>query len=194
LQKPDSRARFPLKQPAMSRRTFLKGWLAAAAVAVMPTLSAAAARKPARARRLCFYHIHTGEHLSTCYFRDGSYRAQALSKINHLLRDHRSGEVISMEIELLDLLHRLAGRLGTAEPFHVICGYRSPQTNALLRRNSKGVAKRSLHMYGQAIDIRVPGLRSATLRKAALNLKAGGVGYYPQADFVHIDTGRVRFW
>jgi len=191
LQRPNPQTRSA--RMGISRRTFLKGGLAAAAAA-LPAISLAAVPKPARERRLCFYHTHTGEHLAACYFREGSYRPQALSKINHLLRDHRSGEMISIDTKLLDLLHRLSNNLGIDEPFHVISGYRSPQTNAHLRRKSRGVAGRSLHMFGKAIDIRVPGLRTSVLRKAALKLKAGGVGYYPQSNFVHVDTGRVRFW
>lgn len=176
----------------LSRRTFLKGGLAAVA-AVLPTLSLAGNRRP-QERRLSFYHTHTGEQLTACYFRNGNYRPRVLSQINRLLRDHRTGEVTAMDTELLDVLHRLADCLHVTGPYHVISGYRSPRTNSRLRRKSKGVASRSLHMYGKAIDIRVPGLQTSVLRDTALRLSVGGVGYYPGSNFVHIDTGRVRCW
>lgn len=184
----------PDRNDGVSRRTFLKGGLAAIAATTLPSFSRAHTGKPPRERRLCFYNTHTGEHLSTCYFRNGRYRPQALAKINYLLRDHRTGDIVPIETELLDILHRLSGRMHLNDPFHVISGYRSPETNARLHSKNNGVASRSLHMYGKAIDLRVPGVRTSLLRKAAVRLKAGGVGYYPRSNFVHIDTGRVRCW
>ena len=120
------------------------------------------------------------------------YRAAALGQVNSFLRDFRTREVHDIDPKLLDLLHRLAGELDAAEPYHVISGYRSPRTNSALRSKSGGVAKYSLH--GKAIDIRIPGVPLARVREAALDLKLGGVGYYPGSDFVHVDTGRVRAW
>ena len=114
--------------------------------------------------------------------------------INHILRDHRTGEVGAIATDLLDLLHRLRLRVQTAQPFHIISGYRSAETNAVLHRRSRGVASQSLHMVGKAIDIRVPGVRTGALKTLAVELAAGGVGYYPQSDFVHVDIGRVRSW
>jgi uncharacterized protein YcbK (DUF882 family) len=122
------------------------------------------------------------------------YRAAALGQINSFLRDFRTREVHDIDPKLLDLLHRLAGELDAPEPFHVISGYRSPRTNSTLRSKSGGVARYSLHMEGKAIDIRLPGVPLARLKEAALDLKLGGVGYYPGSDFVHVDTGRVRAW
>lgn len=182
------------KTGGLSRRGFLKAGLATVAATAFPALSWAHLHSSAQERRLSFYHTHTGEALTVCYFRDGEYCPRALSKISYLMRDHYNGEVISIDTGLLDVLHRVADRIRIDAPFHVISGYRSPHTNARLRRKSKGVASRSLHMLGKAVDIRVPGLRTAVLRKTAVKLKAGGVGYYPQSDFVHLDTGRVRCW
>ncbi|OGU43084.1 MAG: Twin-arginine translocation pathway signal, partial [Hydrogenophilales bacterium RIFOXYA1_FULL_63_33] len=118
----------------------------------------------------------------------------ALAEINHVLRDYRNDQVAAIDTRLLDLLDRVKARLGTSQPFQVISGYRSPATNHLLAERSSGVAKHSLHMEGKAIDIRIPGVALADLRKTGLALQAGGVGYYPASDFVHLDVGRVRTW
>jgi len=145
--------------------------------------------------RLAFVNTHTGESLDVVYREGGQYLTDAIAEIDRVLRDHRSGEVFPMDRALLDQLDRLGALLGTgAKPFHVISGYRSPATNAMLHARSGGVATRSLHMSGRAIDIRMPGVPLATLHRAALSLQAGGVGYYPRSDFVHVDTGRVRTW
>jgi uncharacterized protein YcbK (DUF882 family) len=145
-------------------------------------------------RQLAFYNLHTGEKLSTTYWAEGEYIAQELHNLDYLLRDHRSGEVMAMDKNLLDLLYVLQQQVDKQGAYHVISGYRSPKTNAKLRQHSKGVAKRSLHMQGKAIDVRLPGVELKHLRQAALQLKSGGVGYYPKSNFVHIDTGRPRFW
>lgn len=145
-------------------------------------------------RALSFAHTHTGEHLNVEYFSGGSYLPDALSTVNHFLRDFRTGGVHDIDPDLLDLLHTLHGLTGAARPFQVISGYRSPQTNEMLRQHSEGVAAGSLHMKGQAIDIRLADVPLAGLRKAALSVKRGGVGFYPASDFVHVDTGRVRAW
>ena len=128
------------------------------------------------------------------YFESGRYLDDALGEVNRLLRDHRSGAVYAMDTSLLDLLHAVQRRCERDGPFEVISGYRSPATNEMLRRNSSGVAKRSLHMQGRAIDVRISGLDTGKLRRAAMELSAGGVGYYPKSAFVHLDTGRVRAW
>jgi len=146
------------------------------------------------ARTLNIYNTHTGESLTATYWWDGTYDAEALANINHILRDHRSGEVIGIDTRLLDLLHALRTNLSTTEPIQVISGYRSPATNERLRHLRRGVAKGSLHMSGQAADIRIQGLGLRRLRQAALALQAGGVGYYPRSGFVHIDVGSVRSW
>jgi uncharacterized protein YcbK (DUF882 family) len=177
------------------RRRFLRLGLAAASALLLPrSLCAGVQKAAATARRLSFFNTHTGETLEACYFRSGCYDSSALRAINHILRDHRSGEVHPIEGRLLDLLHALAGRFEHRCPFHVISGYRSPETNATLHNRNRGVASQSLHLHGKAIDIRLPGIRTSELRDQALSLAAGGVGYYPKSDFVHVDVGRVRAW
>ena len=156
---------------------------------------APAARAEAGAPRvLRFEHLHTGEKLCVEYFAAGGYLPDALGAVNHLLRDFRTGDVGAIDAALLDQLHELDRLTAGGRPFQVISGYRSPATNQMLRERSGGVASNSLHMRGQAIDIRLAGVPLATLHDAALALRAGGVGYYPASDFVHVDTGRVRAW
>jgi uncharacterized protein YcbK (DUF882 family) len=145
-------------------------------------------------RRLGFQCTHTGERIETEYWADGRYLPDATAAIDHVLRDFRTGEVHPIDPSLLDLLYSLRSNLGSREPFHVISGYRSPKTNAALHAKSSGVATKSLHMQGMAIDIRLPGCKIAELHRSALALQAGGVGYYPASDFVHVDVGRVRRW
>jgi uncharacterized protein YcbK (DUF882 family) len=145
-------------------------------------------------RSLSFYNTHTGEELEVVYWSQGKYRRQALADIDHILRDHRTGEVKAMDTRLLDLAHDLRERLGSQGPFHIISGYRSPKTNALLRASGNGVASKSLHLQGKALDIRLPNTDLPVLHRAAVDLKGGGVGYYPGPNFVHIDVGQVRYW
>jgi uncharacterized protein YcbK (DUF882 family) len=144
-------------------------------------------------RFLAFHNLHTEERLRVTYFADGAYIPGALARVDRLLRDFRTGDVHPIDPRLLDTLYALAIASG-CETFEIISGYRSPQTNALLRRTSAGVASHSLHMDGRAIDVRVTGLATARLRDAAIALGRGGVGYYPGSDFVHLDTGRFRTW
>ena len=148
----------------------------------------------APARRAVFNNLHTGETLDVAYYENGAYVPEALAAVNHVLRDFRNGEVHAIEPKLLDLLTALSATLRASSAYGVISGYRSPQTNAMLHEQSGQVASGSLHMLGQAIDIRVPGVSSADVRTAALGLAIGGVGYYPTSDFVHVDIGRVRRW
>jgi uncharacterized protein YcbK (DUF882 family) len=122
------------------------------------------------------------------------YVPQALAEINYILRDYRNGEVREIEPGLLNLLFALQQKLECTAPFSIISGYRSPETNSLLHSRSKGVAKNSMHLLGKAIDIRLPGHELKTLHQAAVDLRRGGVGYYPSSDFVHVDVGRVRYW
>jgi uncharacterized protein YcbK (DUF882 family) len=145
-------------------------------------------------RSLSFYNIHTGESATVEYCREGRLLPDALAKIDHILRDHRTGEIKPIDVRLLDLLHTLARRLGIDKPYHVISGYRSPKTNEHLRAHGDGVAAGSLHLAGKAIDVRVPGLALRDLYRAAVKLGWGGVGIYPASDFVHLDVGRVRTW
>jgi uncharacterized protein YcbK (DUF882 family) len=147
-----------------------------------------------RRRSLKFYALHTGESPKTTYWEDGHYIPGELDRINYILRDFRANEIKPIDPALLDLLTRIQSRLSTSEAFQVISGYRSPVTNAMLHANSEGVAVHSLHLEGKAIDISVPGRSLEQLRGAALAQQAGGVGYYPRTGFVHVDTGRVRFW
>ncbi len=144
------------------------------------------------ARSLAFRHTHTGEELSLVYADVRGRRPAALERINELLRDFRTGEVHPIDPALLDLLSDLQG--ASAGPFEVISGYRSPRTNASLRRWSSGVAEHSFHMQGRAIDVRLPGLRTADLARRAQALQGGGVGFYKVSDFVHVDTGPLRGW
>jgi uncharacterized protein YcbK (DUF882 family) len=153
-----------------------------------------ASSKPARDRELSFYNIHTGEKLTATYWSKGDYLDDGLSQINWLLRDYRTDGKTSIDPKLLDLLHRLQAEVGQRGEYHVISGYRSPKTNAMLASKSSGVAKHSYHMLGQAIDICMPGYDTKKLYKAAKSLKSGGVGLYTASDFIHVDTGRVRYW
>jgi uncharacterized protein YcbK (DUF882 family) len=143
---------------------------------------------------LSFHNLHTGEALAIEYWQNGAYAADACAAIDQILRDHRTGEIHAIDARLLDLLHELSGQLETRAPFQVISGYRSPHTNAALADASSGVARGSLHMQGLAIDIAIEGVPTATLRDAALSLARGGVGFYPNPGFVHVDVGRVRRW
>ena len=145
-------------------------------------------------RSLAFESLHTGEKLSTVYWADGGYLPDALSEIDHLLRDFRTDEVKPIAPELLDLLHLLRSELDSSAPYQVISGYRSATTNKMLAKRSGGVARKSLHMRGMAVDVSLPGRDLATLHRAARSLKLGGVGYYPKPGFVHLDVGRVRYW
>ncbi|MGD0782048.1 MAG: DUF882 domain-containing protein [Candidatus Aminicenantales bacterium] len=181
----------------LSRRRVLKlGGLAVLAWAV-PSSARTALKKSSGSlapRELSLFNTHTGESLDSVFWEAGDYIPDELRRIDHILRDPLTGETKEMDVRLLDLLHRLRVSLSATDSFHVICGYRCPQTNAALRQKSSGVAAHSLHMLGQAVDIRLPGIPLASLRNAALALKAGGVGYYPQSDFVHVDVGPVRTW
>jgi uncharacterized protein YcbK (DUF882 family) len=145
--------------------------------------------------RLHFFHTHTGERLDIEYRHGDTYDPDALAQINHYLRDHRTGDVYKYDPLVLDLLHELTVALGRPDAeIDVICGYRTPWSNVYLRNHGHGVALHSLHMQAKAIDIRVPGVSTASLRDTALALHRGGVGYYAASDFVHIDVGRVRRW
>lgn len=146
-------------------------------------------------RALSLQNTTTGDSLNVTYFEKGRYLPDALDEINYLYRDHLTDEIHPIDTALLDQLHDLQATLGiNKRQIHVICGYRSPYTNAHLRRRSRGVAKNSLHMQGRAIDIRMPGISSRNIRDAALSMARGGVGYYPGSNFVHLDTGGFRTW
>ncbi|SFP88928.1 Uncharacterized conserved protein YcbK, DUF882 family [Nitrosomonas cryotolerans] len=176
----------------LNRRHFLKAGLGACALIALPTAQAKILN--ISERRLSFLNLHTGERVQSTYWAEGQYIPEALQAIEMVLRDHRTDERCAIDPNLLNVLQLLRSEIGTTQEFHVISGYRSASTNAMLMASSGGVAKKSLHMQGKAIDIRLPGQMLSTLRKAALSLEAGGVGYYPASDFLHIDTGRIRAW
>jgi uncharacterized protein YcbK (DUF882 family) len=144
-------------------------------------------------RSLAFYHTHTAERLSVVYFAGGDYVPEALAALNTLLRDFRTGDVCAIDARLFDTLHALNLACGSGT-FEIISGFRSAPTNEALRRHSSGVAGNSLHLQGRAIDVRLTGRDTQRLRDAAIALGRGGVGYYAQSDFVHLDTGRPRTW
>lgn len=178
----------------VNRRAFLG---AAATLLVKPSWKPAFAALPrSGARSVAFHNLHTGERLAVDYWVEGRYQAQALGAVNSLLRDYRTGEIHAIAPSLLDLLATMRLHLETQGPFEVISGYRSPATNAMLHaaREHSGVATKSLHMQGMAVDIRVPGRALERVRDAALTVHGGGVGYYPASDFVHVDIGAVRRW
>lgn len=147
-------------------------------------------------RQLSFYHTHTGKRLDVVYSRDGAYVPSALEEINHFLFDFRTGDKAEMDPELLDLIYDVREALDSEGTYQVVSAYRSPKTNEMLRGRSQssGVAKNSQHLLGKAIDVRLEGVKTATLRDKAISMKRGGVGYYQASDFVHMDTGRVRRW
>lgn len=145
-------------------------------------------------RRVHLYNLHTGESANVVYKEAGELIPDAFAEINMVLRDYRNDQVRDMDVNLIDLLDNLSRKLEVNRPFNVISGYRSPATNAMLRERSSGVAKHSMHIDGKAIDIRVPGVQLRHLRNVAKEIKRGGVGYYASSDFVHVDTGRVRYW
>ena len=175
-----------------TRRMFLASLGGAiATAAVLPKRLLAS---PSEERLLSFVHTHTSERLTVPYFADGGYLPQGLASLRGFLRDFRTGEEHEIDPALFDLLHDLKLATGTKSPFHVISGYRSPRTNAMLREHGHGVARGSMHLLGRAIDVRLTDTSSAALRDAAIELARGGVGYYHDSDFVHVDTGRVRRW
>jgi uncharacterized protein YcbK (DUF882 family) len=145
-------------------------------------------------RTLSFYHTHTFKEMSIVYFSNGRHIPAALTRINNFLKDFRTGDIHPIDTNLLDLLHNLRRATGSKGFFEVISGYRSPQTNSMLQSHSSGVASHSLHMLGKAIDIRLSSFNTGRLHQLAMGLQRGGVGYYPQSDFIHIDTGDVRAW
>jgi uncharacterized protein YcbK (DUF882 family) len=181
-------------RPALSRRGFLKAGAVVLAAGLPGKVFATIPPVFSGERKLNFYNTHTGENLNAVYWAGGQYQPDGLAEIYNVLRDFRTGDVSPINTRLLDLLHSLSTTLDTEARFHVISGYRSPATNAALAEKSHGVAKRSLHMDGLAIDIRIPGRELKDVRNAAIALGGGGVGYYPASAFVHVDVGRVRTW
>jgi uncharacterized protein YcbK (DUF882 family) len=185
--------------PGKTNKSALRSRLLICLLVLSPLLGQGIAETttPAHEYRLRFYHTHTGERLDIVYRRGDEYIPEALDKLDHFLRDHRTGDVRHFDPRLFDLLYDLTASLGdSGGEINVICGYRTPWSNEFLRTRSPhtGVAQHSLHMQAEAIDIRLPGIPTSELRDAALRLHRGGVGYYRSSDFVHVDVGRVRHW
>lgn len=177
----------------LSRRTFIKTGLLGASLCLTPAPSFAFPIAT-RMKELAFRNLHTDEKLRVTYFKNGGYDASAMARINHILRDHRSGDAYPMSRNLIDLLHDLQLKLRSDAVIEIISGYRSPKTNATLVKNSDGVARNSYHTKGLATDIRIPNVSLRRLQTAALFMQRGGVGFYPKSDFVHVDVGPVRRW
>ena len=182
-----------LLEADMGRRRFLKIGAIAAAAGLLP-FPVVQAHGFSPTRSLYLYSPNTKESFDGVYYADGKYLRDALDEINHIMRDHRTGDIHWIDPDLLDVLFVLSKKTRSASPLNIISGYRCPATNAWLRRRSKNVARKSLHIAGQAADIRVPGVQTASLKKMAVNIRGGGVGYYPRSGFVHVDTGPIRYW
>ena len=160
-----------------------------------PASSVVGTFSPEPEYRLRLFHTHTGERLDIIYRRGDRYLPEALARLDEYLRDHRTGDIHHYDPRVFDLLHDLTAKLGQPDfEINIVCGYRSPWSNEFLRTHGHGVALHSLHMQAMAIDIRIPGVQTSRLRDAALELHRGGVGYYAQSNFVHVDVGRVRRW
>lgn len=181
-----------------SRRKFLvlaSSFVAVAASSALAPSFCVTPRPRFSFRKLALYNIHTKEDFEGIYWREGHYDEKALINLAQLLRDRRNNKQHSIDPRLFDTLHRLQATLGTKDPYQVICGYRSKETNASLHKTNHGVAKKSLHMEGKAIDIRLAHTPLKELCKAARSLKAGGVGYYPKSNFIHVDVrAKPAFW
>jgi uncharacterized protein YcbK (DUF882 family) len=196
-----------------ARRQVLFGFGAAAAAIAVPSLVAGESLKRSALaapsvilpkstaslaadgiRRVALHNLHTGDKFDEVYWEKGAYVPDALAAAQHALRDWRNGEEHFMDPRLFDALNGISGKLDASQPFQIISGYRSPETNAMMHARSSGVASNSQHMQGKASDVRVQGVELVTLHKAALAQKAGGVGFYPVSNFVHVDVARVRTW
>lgn len=175
------------------RRKLLALGGVALGVAILPTPAFATLSTP-RPRILTLSNLNTGESIKAEFFDGRGYIQDELSRLNHFFRDYRANKIKTIDPKLFDQIYRLQVLMGTRKPVQLISGYRSLDTNNELRSHSRGVAKKSYHTKGQAMDFHIEGISLSNVRKAALSLKAGGVGYYPSSNFVHIDTGPVRHW
>ncbi len=184
------------EQLNVQRRNFLKFGLAGVVASMVPMISAgtAEASNNYATWKIAFRHSHTGESFSGVYRVGNKYLPEAFERLSYVMRDFRTNEVFPMDPRAIDILSVIHRKIGAMDPFETLSGYRSPKTNSMLRHETSGVASNSFHMYGQAVDVRIPGYSTDKIRKIALSLKAGGVGYYPRSDFVHVDTGKVRTW
>lgn len=189
--KEDEKKERVMSELIVSRRKFLFMASSFVAVAATPTLAVSTLSKTGprfSSRSLHLLNAHSEEGFQGVYWREGHYDEKALMQLAHLLRDKRNNKEHPIDPHLFDVLHRVQASLGSKNPYHIICGYRSPETNKNLRKKSKGVAQNSLHLKGKAIDLRLTDASLKELRNAARSLKAGGVGYYPKSNFVHIDV------
>ncbi len=184
-----------IQSNGLSRRALL-GAFAASAVIAAPTFSNAAGflKGAGDIRRVRMYSGRTGESLDTIYWIEGEYIPDVLKEINYFMRDWRSDETKSMDARTVDIMAASHSLLDVREPYMLLSGYRSPATNAMLRSRSSGVAKNSLHLKGQAADLRLKSRSVSQMAKAAAACAAGGVGRYSKSDFVHMDCGAVRSW
>jgi uncharacterized protein YcbK (DUF882 family) len=180
---------------ALSRRGVL-GAFAATAVAAAPTFSKAAGflRGAGDIRRLQMYSGRTGERMDTIYWIDGQYVGEAVREVSMFMRDWRNGQAVAIDTRTMDIIAATHRLLDVSEPYMLLSGYRSPQTNAMLRETSSGVARNSLHLRGQAADLRLDNRSVNQIARAALSCNAGGVGRYSGSGFVHMDCGAVRTW
>lgn len=185
----------------LNRRDVLKagltgmlGILPALVLGSLPAQATTFAASKADPFNITFRNQHTGETFSGAYRVGGKYLPDAFDRINEILRDFRTGEVFPVDPRVIDILYMTHRKAGVNQPYEILSGYRSPRTNSMLNRVSEGVAQHSLHLTGQAVDVRLPGYSTRKLRNVAVNIRAGGVGYYADSNFVHIDTGKVRTW
>lgn len=179
----------------ISRRRFIKLGLLTAISCILPSRALASVEDLLSEERvLSFYNPHYKEDLHTVYYRNGEYIPDSLKEINHIFRDHYNGRVKNIDLKLIDLLYAIRKNLNSTKPFHIISGYRTKKTNSYLSTFKGGVSKNSLHIKGMAVDLRMPGFQLRDVRRVAYELKAGGVGYYPKSNFVHLDVGSVRYW
>jgi uncharacterized protein YcbK (DUF882 family) len=181
-----------MKKFASDRRRLVAALGGLMALPMVPAMAHAAI--PQQERRLSMLNLHTGERINTAYWQQGIYDDNEVAGLNHLLRDFRANEVTAMDNRLYDAIYQLGQQFNYNKPVHIISGYRSPTTNNKLRAMGRKVATNSYHTRGMAVDIAMPGVNIAELRRAAEGLKMGGVGYYPRDGFIHLDTGRVRRW
>lgn len=177
-------------------RRGLLGAFAATAITVAPTFSNAAGflRGGGDIRRIKMFSGRTGERLDTIYWIEGQYIGEAIREVNNFMRDWRTGQAINIDTRTIDIMAATHRLIDVNEPYMLLSGYRSPQTNAMLRSKSRGVAKNSLHMRGQAADLRIAGRSVNQIARAAASTRAGGVGRYSGSNFVHMDSGTVRTW
>ncbi len=179
----------------INRRQFIRMGLITTVSALVPkAVLASIDESPPPQRVMSLLNLYTNENIEAVYWEGGQYIPEALSEINYIFRDHRTEEMTDISPDLLDLLYSIQLKLKSKEPLQIVSGYRTPRSNALLRKIRRGVARNSLHMYGKAADIRLEGYSIKDIRHAALSCTAGGVGYYPRSNFVHVDVGLVRYW